>query len=73
MGTTQNCDRATRRAEKIREKLKWDPGVLNGDQWKPKGMHWRTFERLCDQHEGFVDVVWREARLRFGINIDDFI
>ena len=67
------CDRATRRAEKIREKLKWDPGVLNGDQWKPKGMHWRTFERLCAQHEDFVDVVWREARLRFGININDYM
>ncbi|HVT62774.1 MAG TPA: hypothetical protein VHD33_04725 [Legionellaceae bacterium] len=30
-------------------------------------------ESACDQHEDFVDVVWREARRRFGININDFI
>ena len=39
-------DRATRRADKLRIRLKWDPGILNGDGWKPKGMHWKTFERL---------------------------
>lgn len=38
-------DRATRRADKIRDTLKWQPGILNGEGWKPKRMHWRTFDR----------------------------
>lgn len=43
-------DRATRQADKIRARLGWDEGVLNGPGGKPKGMHWRTFERLQRQH-----------------------
>lgn len=37
-------DRAARRADRIRKKLGWEPGILNGDGWKPKGMHWNTAE-----------------------------
>lgn len=44
-------DRAINRAEKIRERLKWTPGILNGPEWKPKGMHWRTFEWLQREHD----------------------
>src|SRR6056297_2981653 len=47
-------DRAARRADVIREKLEWEPGILNGEGWKPKGMHWRTFQRLRGQHEALV-------------------
>ena len=33
-------DRKARRADRIREKLGWEPGILNGSGWgKPKGMH----------------------------------
>ena len=39
-------DRAARRAGTLRRRLGWEPGILNGRGWKPKGMHWRTFERL---------------------------
>ena len=39
---------------RIREKLRWKPGILNGNGWKPKGMHWNTFERLTAQHDAFV-------------------
>lgn len=49
-------DRATRRADTIRRRLGWEPGILNGPGWKPKGMHWRTFERLKAEHDAFVGV-----------------
>ena len=29
-------------------------GILNGNGWKPKGMHWRTFERLRAAHDAAV-------------------
>ena len=47
-------DRATRRADRIRERLGWEPGILNGDGPKPKGMHWSTFERLTREHHILV-------------------
>ena len=47
-------DRAARRADWIRERLDWEPGILNGKGFKPKGMHWRTFERLTAEHDMLV-------------------
>lgn len=43
-------DRVIRRADTIRERLGWQPGILNGKEWKPKGMHWRTFWRLWNEY-----------------------
>ena len=43
-------DRANRRADKIRETLKWERGIFNPEGWKPKGMHWKTFYRLLNQY-----------------------
>lgn len=48
-------DRAARRAEAIRARLGWEPGILNGEGEKPKGMHWRTFERLREAHQDLSD------------------
>ena len=52
-------DRAVRRADTIRRRLGWEPGIL---EWrragKPKGMHWRTFERLKAEHDAFVNARW---------------
>lgn len=47
-------DRAARRADRIRDKLGWRRGILNGPGPKPKGMHWRTFERLTAEHDRYV-------------------
>ena len=49
-------DRAARKADRIREKLDWEGGILNGPEpWnKPKGMHHATFERLCRKHDQFA-------------------
>jgi hypothetical protein len=47
-------DRAARRADRIRVRLGWEPGFLNGNGFKPKWMRWRTFSRLKQQHDGLV-------------------
>lgn len=48
-------DRAARRADRIRRRLGWQPGILNAAGWKkPKGMHWRTFSRLVALHDAHV-------------------
>lgn len=50
-----NYDRLARKADEIREKLGWEPGILNSGGLKPKGMHWQTFERLVAEHDALVD------------------
>ena len=35
-----------RRADNLRDRLGWVPGVIHGAGSKPKGMHWQTFLRL---------------------------
>ncbi len=47
-------DRAERQAAKIRRRLGWDPGIFDAEGGKPKGMHWKTFDTLCDRHEGYT-------------------
>jgi hypothetical protein len=53
-------DRATRRADRLRAQLGWEPGILNGGGPKPKWMRWSTFERLAREHD---HVVQRALRL----------
>lgn len=62
-------DRAARRADRIRERLGWEPGILNGSGLKPKGMHWRTFERLTAEHDAFVEESLAGMARRFGIKL----
>jgi hypothetical protein len=63
-------DRAARRAQRIRDRMGWPRTVLVGSAGsygeKPKGMHWRTYERLCGQHHTFKYIVNREFIARFG-------
>jgi hypothetical protein len=49
-------DRAARRANRIRKKLGWELGILNGNGDKPKGMRWKTYWRLCAEHDACVGV-----------------
>jgi hypothetical protein len=58
-------DRATRQAAKIRDRLGWQPGILNGPGDKPKGMHWQTYQRLVFEHDTFVNqsLAWMAKRL----------
>jgi hypothetical protein len=44
-------DRTARRADKLRDRLQWPQGILNGSDWgKPKHMHWITFRRLVREY-----------------------
>lgn len=56
-----------RRADKIRQRLGWEPGILNGDGDKPKGMHWHTFERLQEEHDAYVEASLASMMMRFGM------
>jgi hypothetical protein len=47
-------DRAARRADRIRDRLGWEPGIVNGKRCKPKGMHLTTFERLKARHDVLI-------------------
>lgn len=60
-------DRAARRADTIRRRLGWEPGILNGDGNKPKGMHWSTYQRLTIKHDAFVGVSLAGMAKRFGM------
>ena len=60
-------DRATRRADTIRRRLGWEPGILNGNGLKPKGMHWRTFERLEASHDFHVNAALAGMAVKLGL------
>jgi hypothetical protein len=60
-------DRASRRADTIRERLGWKPGIFNERGTKPKGMHWRTFWRLTAEHDAFVGESLAGIARRFGL------
>jgi hypothetical protein len=60
-------DRAARRADRIRRRLGWHVGILNPKGGKPKGMHWRTFERLETKHDAFANVSMTGMMQRFGL------
>lgn len=60
-------DRATRRAEAIRRRLGWEPGILNGNGLKPKGMHWRTFQRLQSEHDAHVNAALAGMAVKLGL------
>jgi hypothetical protein len=62
-------DRSTRRADRLRARLGWEPGILNGEGGKPKWMRWRTFERLAAEHDAFVGASLAAMAMRFGIKL----
>jgi len=69
--TDDDC--AARRADTIRRRLGWEPGILNGSGGKPKGMHWATFERLAAAHDAHVNaaLAGMVARLRLLRGLGD--
>jgi hypothetical protein len=59
-------DRSSRRADRLRERLGWEPGILNGSGDKPKWMRWRTFERLTAEHDRLLAGSLRAFAARWG-------
>jgi hypothetical protein len=69
-------DRGARKANRIRDKLGWEPGILNGNGRKPKRMHWNTFDRLTAQHDAYVrtSLAVMAARLDlFSESLEDWL
>jgi hypothetical protein len=60
-------DRATSRADKLRKRLDWEAGILNGNGSKPKGMHWATYQRLKSRHDGLVQVSLNDMGRKLGL------
>jgi hypothetical protein len=62
--------RSIRRADRLRARLGWVPGIVNGVGGKPRWMRWRTFARLVVKHQELVGRYFREAALRLGFDED---
>jgi hypothetical protein len=60
-------DRACRRADNIRMRLGWHPGIANPTGGKPKGMHWRTYSRLMAEYSTFAQTSWAGMAERLGM------
>ena len=59
-------DRSSRQANKIRKRLGWQAGILNGDSGKPKGLHWATYRRLKADHDRLVQISFHDTGRRLG-------
>ena len=59
-------DRLRAKAEALRTRLGWEPGILNPEGGRPKRMRRITFERLRSEHAELVRTLLGEWRGRFG-------
>jgi hypothetical protein len=59
-------DRACTKADKLRKRLGWRAGILNGDGGKPKGMHWATYQRLKSNHDALLQISFRDIGRKLG-------
>ena len=59
-------DRAASGANKLRKRLSWDIGILNGTGGRPKGMHWVTYQRLKVEHDRLAQISLRDIAQKLG-------
>ena len=59
-------DRASSRANKLRKRLGWEAGILNGNGVKSKGMHWTTYNRLKAEHDRLVQISYNDIDRKLG-------
>lgn len=53
-------------ADKIRKRLAWPAGILNGEGGKPKGLHWATYRRLKAEHDRLVQISFHDIGRKLG-------
>ena len=54
------------KADKIRRRLGWPAGIANPTGGKPKGMHWKTFDRLRLQHDALKHFSFHDIARKLG-------
>ena len=59
-------DRAIRRADSIRKRLGWPPGIFNPVGGRPAGMHWSTFWKLSAEYNRILGVSLEGIARRLG-------
>ena len=59
-------DRSTRQADRIRKRMGWPAGIIQGSGAKPKGMHWKTFWHLKTEHDALVQISFRDLGRKLG-------
>ncbi|WP_368565648.1 hypothetical protein [Pseudoxanthomonas sp. UTMC 1351] len=62
-----DADGRARRADRLRTRLGWAPGILNDPGGKPKWMRWRTFARLVAQHDALAQRAMAGILARLGV------
>jgi hypothetical protein len=60
-------DRMMRKARKIRARLDADNNLMEPIYEKPKGMHWQTFERLCEEEDAANSASLMAMATRLGL------
>jgi hypothetical protein len=63
------AERYTRRLEKVRKRLGWPPGFLNGRWGQPSGMYLRTYFQLLLEHERQLAQVVKCESQHIGLSI----
>ena len=61
------CYQAMTRAHKIQQRLGGQPGYIYPFPLKPKGMHWRTYERWQRKFDEAVQADWGATVKKFGL------
>ena len=61
------CNRSSRAADKLRDRLGWKRGFLHGKGYRPKGMHRATFERLALSHQHASQQTLKGLAERFSL------
>ena len=61
------CNRSSRAADKLRDRLGWKRGFLHGEGYRPKGMHRATFERLASSHQQVTQKTLKGIAERFKL------
>jgi hypothetical protein len=62
------CDRLVRKADKIWLKVGGNHRTNSQPPQKPKGMHWKTYQRLYTEALHNENLAWSEANQRFCIS-----